>query len=153
MKLIKSLRETIHPASLMFGHHCMIKQRDIYCDLSLEAHCVCFCSLLLVSVQAPLLTMIRGSRKVSPYDFYTTDDEFEARMAELLRLEPAALEPASRAALASHERSYMTFCRSARIQAFPVSYVSLGLFFRPILPLGRTHCPVDPVYLIASQAS
>jgi hypothetical protein len=72
--------------------------------------------------------MIRATRKVSPYEFHITDAEFEARTAELLRLEHAALEPSSRAALDSHKRSYETFCRSARIKAFPVSFLSVGLF-------------------------
>ena len=49
-------------------------------------------------------------------------------MSELLHLERAALEPTSRAALDSHVRSYESFCLSARIQAFPVSFVSVGLF-------------------------
>jgi hypothetical protein len=72
--------------------------------------------------------MIRARRNVSPYDLYISDEEFEARMAELLRLEHQALEPSSRAALESHKRSYTTFCASARVTAFPVSFVSLGLF-------------------------
>ena len=72
--------------------------------------------------------MFRARRLVSPYDFHISDAELEARVSELLHLERAALEPTSRAALASHVRSYESFCRSARIQAFPVSFVSVGLF-------------------------
>jgi hypothetical protein len=72
--------------------------------------------------------MFRATRKVSRYDFLMTDEEFEARMAELLRLEHAALEPTSRTALDSHRRSYEAFCASARIKPFPASFVSVGLF-------------------------
>lgn len=72
--------------------------------------------------------MLRHYRKVSLYDFHMSDTEFDARMTELLHLESSSLEPATRAALDSHVRSYTAFCRSARVQAFPVSFVSVGLF-------------------------
>lgn len=68
------------------------------------------------------------SRKASSYDFFISDEELEARMAELLHLEHAALEPSSRAALDSHVRSYQAFCRSARLPPFPASFKSVGLF-------------------------
>jgi integrase len=72
--------------------------------------------------------MFRASRKVSSYDFAMSDAEFEARVDELLNLEHSALENTTWAALESHKRSYTTFCRSARLQAFPISFLSLGLF-------------------------
>ena len=113
---------------------------------------VCASPLCCLWCYSPLISMIRGTRKVSPYDFHMTEDELEARRAELLRLEQAALEPASRTALASHERSYKTFCHSARIQAFPVSYVSLDLFFVQYCRwAGHTARSIPSIYRISSE--
>lgn len=65
----------------------------------------------------------------SKYDIALSDAEIAARLRELDDVERGALEPASRAAMESHVRSYTMFCRSVRRPAFPVTFETLGLFF------------------------
>lgn len=72
--------------------------------------------------------MFRQSRSLTKYDLTVTEEEFQARVAEVLHLEQTALEDSTRQAIASHERCYTIFCRSMGVQAFPVSFMSLGLF-------------------------
>ena len=67
-------------------------------------------------------------RTVSKYDFVITEKDFQDRVQELLFLEQHALEDSTLASLNSHKRCYSIFCRSVGVRAFPVSYLSLGLF-------------------------
>jgi hypothetical protein len=72
--------------------------------------------------------MHRSSRNISKYDFFISEDELELRLQEVEELEWAALEESTRQAIDSHKRCYSIFCRSARVQSFPVTYRSLALF-------------------------
>lgn len=72
--------------------------------------------------------MFRASRNVSRYDFFMSDEEIQARKNEVHELERAALEPSTRSALESHKRCYIVFCRSAKQQAFPVSFDALSMY-------------------------
>ena len=72
--------------------------------------------------------MRRASRTVSKYDLLISEDELELRLQEVEQLEWAALEESTRHALDSNKRCYTIFCRSARVQSFPVTYRSLALF-------------------------
>jgi hypothetical protein len=73
--------------------------------------------------------MFRAARNVtSKYDFFISEEELLWRLEQLSEIERAALEESTRKALDCHTRCYSTFCKSARIQAFPVTYTSLGLY-------------------------
>lgn len=62
------------------------------------------------------------------YAVNASADELQERIAELLFLERSALEPSTRTAMESHVRCYSIFSRSIGVPAFPVTYVSIGLF-------------------------
>ena len=62
------------------------------------------------------------------YDFYISEQDLDARIREVEELERAALEPSTRGTLEFHKRCYTIFCRSAKVQAFPVTYMFLGLY-------------------------
>ena len=73
--------------------------------------------------------MIRATRSVtSKYDFFISYEEMDYRIDQLHDIERGALEDSTRQAIECHKRCYSMFCRSARVQAFPVSYTSLGLY-------------------------
>ena len=62
------------------------------------------------------------------YDIDISPAELETRRQELSMIERMALESLSWQVVESTERCYATFCRSANITAFPVSFESLGLY-------------------------
>lgn len=62
------------------------------------------------------------------YDLDISDEELRLRRLELRFYEQAALEKSSRAAQESVLRCFETFCRSARLRPFPLSYETVGLF-------------------------
>ena len=62
------------------------------------------------------------------YDLEITPADLEVRRREMAMIERMALEASSWQAVESTERCYSTFCRSANVTAFPVSYESLGLY-------------------------
>lgn len=62
------------------------------------------------------------------YDLDISDDDLRLRRLELRYYEQAALEKSSRAAQDSVVRCFETFCRSARLRPFPLSYETVGLF-------------------------
>ena len=62
------------------------------------------------------------------YDIPVSLEDLRAREKELAYFERMAIEDSTRACLNSVVRCYTTFCASAGIPAFPVSYRSLGLY-------------------------
>ena len=76
------------------------------------------------------------------YDLDISDEELRLRRLELRFYEQAALERASRAAQESVVRCFETFCRSARLRPFPLSYETVGLFL--IQYCSASAIPLDP---------
>lgn len=73
--------------------------------------------------------MFRSTRNVtSKYDFFISPEEKDLRLTHLHELELGALEESTRVQMECHKRCYTMFCRSADVQAFPVTYTSLGLY-------------------------
>lgn len=62
------------------------------------------------------------------YEMQLSDSEIRARYNELKFFERAALEDSTRKCMDSVVRCYITYCRSMRIRAFPVTYPSIGLY-------------------------
>ena len=62
------------------------------------------------------------------YDIDMTDADIRFRGLELLFYEQAALERASRQALDSHIRCYVTFCRSIKRAPFPLGFENVGMY-------------------------
>ena len=81
-------------------------------------------SLLLVLVSCMVVSVPMAHK----YAVGTSTNDLHERIAELLYLERAALEPSSRTALESHVRCYLIFSRSIGVDAFPVTFTSIGLF-------------------------
>jgi integrase len=72
--------------------------------------------------------MVASTAPKHKYDIHISAADLETRRQELSMIERMALEANSWKAVESVERCYTTFCRSANLKAFPVSYESLGLY-------------------------
>lgn len=62
------------------------------------------------------------------YEMLISPHELQARFKEMEFFERAALEQSTQRCMASVVRCYVKFCESARVEAFPCSYTSLGLY-------------------------
>lgn len=72
--------------------------------------------------------MVGHSTLRHKYDLDISEDDLRLRRLELRYYEQAALERASRQALDSVKRCYETFCTSAKVAPYPLSYEAVGMY-------------------------